>query len=76
MEIRGRFEAGAFVAVANPDGTELARGLSQFSSSELSRIRGLGSAEAARTLGQTRSREVIHRNHLVLAREFSKGQAP
>jgi glutamate 5-kinase len=76
VEIRGRFEAGTFVAVADPAGTELARGVCNFSSSELSRIRGLSSAEAARTLGQGRPSEVIHRNHLVLARELSKGQAP
>lgn len=76
VEIRGRFEAGAFVAVEDPDGTEVARGVCEFSSSELSRIRGLSSAEAARTLGQTRSREVIHRNHLVLASEFSRGTTP
>lgn len=73
MEIRGRFDAGAFVAVTDPDGAELARGVCNFSSSELSRVRGLSSADAARALGHARPREVIHRDHLVLTRELTKG---
>lgn len=68
-EVQGRFEAGAFVAIRNSDGTELARGMSNFSSAELSRVRGMRSTELAKTLGQARAREVVHRDHLVLARE-------
>ncbi len=73
QEIRGRFEAGAFVSVTSGDGAELARGVSNFSSSELQRVRGLSSAHAAKTLGQARPREVIHRDHLVLAKELHHG---
>ena len=68
--VRGRFEAGAFVLVADEGGAELARGLCNFSSSELAQVRGMSSAEVARTLGAGRTREVIHRDHLVLAREL------
>ena len=70
LEVRGRFEAGAFVAVTDRTGTELARGVCRFSSSDLNRIRGMSSAEAARALGQARPGEVIHRDHLVLTREL------
>ena len=69
-DVKGRFEAGAFVAIRNLDGVELARGMSNFSSSELSRVRGMRSTELAKTLGQARAREVVHRDHLVLAREW------
>ena len=69
-EVRGRFEMGAFVSVTNEAGAELARGVSNFSSSELLRVRGMNSAEAARTLGHASVREVIHRDHLVLAQEL------
>ena len=69
-QVRGRFDAGAFVALADESGTEFARGLCNFSSLDLQRIRGLRSAEAARTLGQGRVREVVHRDHLVLAKEL------
>ena len=68
--VRGRFDAGAFVALADEAGEEFARGVANFSSVDLLRIRGLRSAEAARALGQGRAREVIHRDHLVLAKEL------
>ena len=70
-EVKGRFESGAFVAVVDEDGLEVARGLSNYASSELARIRGMNSAAAAKTLGDPRAREVIHRDHLVLARELA-----
>ena len=70
QEVSGRFEAGAFVAVTDGAGSELARGVSNFSSSELSRVRGMGSVEAAHALGHPRPREAIHRDHLVLTREL------
>ena len=69
-DVRGQFEAGAFVAVTDGAGAELARGVSNYSSFELSRILGMGSLEAAKTLGRASAREVIHRDHLVLAREL------
>jgi glutamate 5-kinase len=70
LEVKGHFEDGAFVAVTDAAGTELARGACHFSSSELVRVRGMRSTEAARVLGHPRAREVIHRDHLVLTREL------
>ena len=72
--VRGRFEAGAFVTVEDAAGTELARGVCNFSSSELARIKGMKSADAARLLGEPRGREVIHRDRLVLAKELRHGE--
>ncbi len=69
-EVRGRFESGAFVAVTDREGRELARGMTNFSASELLRVRGMNSDEVAKTLGRTRACEVIHRDHLVLAKEL------
>ena len=69
LEVRGRFEAGDLIAVADASQRELARGVTNFSASELSRIRGLRSTEAAGVLGRNQAKEVIHRDHLVLARE-------
>jgi len=71
-EITGQFEAGAFVHVTDEAGAELARGVSSFSSSELRRVRGMRSAEAARALGCATAREVIHKDQLVLAREWQQ----
>jgi len=70
QQVKGTFEAGAFVAVADGQGAEVARGMTNFSSSDLSRIRGLRSADAARVMGEPRVKEVIHRDRLVLAREL------
>jgi glutamate 5-kinase len=71
-DVRGRFDAGTFVAVTDMRGAELARGVSNYSSADLARVRGLTSQEAARRLGQARGREVIHRDHLVLSRELER----
>ena len=70
QKVRGRFEAGEFVAIMDEKGLELARGISNVSSSDLARIRGMKSREAARVLGERTAREVIHRDQLVLSREL------
>ena len=70
LDVKGRFDAGAFVAVTTRAGDEVARGVSNFSAGELARIRGMKSAEAAKVLGLAAVREVIHRDHLVLAGEL------
>jgi glutamate 5-kinase len=72
VDVRGRFEAGAFVVIVDPREQELARGVTNFSSSELARVRGMKSAEAAAALGQPTMREVVHRDHLVLAHEVQR----
>ena len=69
-DIRGRFDGGAFVSVMSSGGIELGRGVCNFSSAELERIRGMRSIEAARLLGRPRIKEVIHRDHLVLMKEL------
>ncbi len=70
LKVRGRFAAGACVSIVTADRRELARGVTNFSSAELARVRGLKSAEIAKLLGPTRGREAVHRDHLVLAREW------
>jgi glutamate 5-kinase len=70
VAVNGRFEAGAFVAITDEARQELARGVCNYSSTELLRVRGMKSAEAARALGETKAREVVHRDHLVLAKEM------
>lgn len=69
VDVCGRFESGAFISIIDGGRRELARGVTGLSSSELWRVRGMKSAEAANTLGQDRMQEVVHRDHLVLARE-------
>ena len=71
--VNGPFDAGAFVAVTDPAGRELARGVCNYSSADLAQVRGLRSTEIAKRLGRARVLEVIHRDHLVLTRELHHG---
>jgi glutamate 5-kinase len=65
-EIQGKFEAGACVRCIDGNGRELARGLVNFSSAELEKIKGLHSSKIEAALGYKPADEVIHRNDLVL----------
>lgn len=74
-EVKGQFEAGELVIINNDSAAEIARGIANFSSTELRRIKGLKSAEAADILGLKSVREVVHRDHMVLAKELHQETA-
>ncbi|HAV42756.1 TPA: glutamate 5-kinase [bacterium] len=65
-EIKGDFERGEAVAVLDLDGRELARGLTNYSQTELDKIRGKHSSEIEGILGYKYDDEAIHRDNLVL----------
>lgn len=62
----GEFDRGSAVRVVLPDGREIARGLSDYSSGEIARIRGRHSREIEDILGYRYGDEVIHRDNLVV----------
>lgn len=62
----GGFSAGDAVEVVGPDGTIVARGLSNYDATDLERIAGRSTAEAAEVFGSGYAREVIHRDDLVV----------
>ncbi|MCX7806029.1 MAG: glutamate 5-kinase [Planctomycetota bacterium] len=64
--VSGDFDAGDTVSVLGPDGREVARGLTNYSSGELDRIRGLRSSQIEKALGQKLFDEAIHRDNLVV----------
>ncbi len=64
--VSGEFERGAVVAVAGPDGTEIARGLVNYASAEATRILRRPSSEIESILGYVDEPELIHRDNLVL----------
>jgi len=66
VEVRGAFEAGDAVEIADPSGTVLAKGLSNYTAAELRRAQGLQS-EAVREILPHASEEAVHRDQLVLA---------
>jgi glutamate 5-kinase len=66
VEVTGEFERGEVVAVLDPDGRELARGLINYSSADARRIARRPSAEIESVLGFVEEPELIHRDNLVL----------
>ena len=66
VSIAGDFERGEAVALLDPDGREIARGLSNYSSSDTRRIMRKPSAQIAQILGFVEEPELVHRDNLVL----------
>jgi glutamate 5-kinase len=64
--VDGTFERGDSVRVVEPDGSEMARGLSGYGSQDLLAIRGCRSEEVLRVLKLDAADPVIHRDDLVL----------
>lgn len=64
--VEGGFEAGEAISLADLKGREFARGLVNYSSSEIERIKGLKTGEIEGVLGYKYYDEVIHRDNLVV----------
>ena len=64
--VDGDFRSGNAVCVLGPEGNEIARGLSYYSSAEVETIRGCKSDEIESLLGYIYYDEVIHRDNLAL----------
>jgi len=62
----GRFQKGDVVALCDCSGAEFARGLTNYGSDDILRIRGLKTIEIALTLGHCPHDEVVHRNNMAL----------
>ena len=66
VEVRGEFHRGDVIAVLDPGGAEIARGLANYGSSESRLIARKSSGEFERLLGFTGEPEMVHRDNLVL----------
>jgi glutamate 5-kinase len=66
VEVLGQFEAGDPVNCLAPDGKEFAKGLVNFSSELLTRMKGLKTQDIQQHLGTQEYEEVIHRDNLVI----------
>jgi len=66
VSISGEFSRGDVIAVRDPDGREVARGLANYASSEARLICRRSSADFERLLGYVGEAEMIHRDNLVL----------
>ena len=66
IRIEGNFDAQDAVKLCDSNGNEIARGLVNYSSEELEKIRGHRSHEVLSILGYEGSETVVHRDNLVL----------
>jgi len=64
----GPFDRGDTVRIVDPDGTEIARGISAYSARDAQRIAGRQSADIERVLGFRGREEIVHRDDLVLTK--------
>ncbi len=65
--VEGSFERGKLVAVVDPQGREIARGLCNYDSRDLQKIQGHRSSEIEEILGAKDFDEAIHRDNLVIS---------
>ncbi|MBW8884492.1 MAG: glutamate 5-kinase, partial [Planctomycetia bacterium] len=63
---QGEFQKGDVVALCDAEGTVIARGLTNYSSADVERIKGIKSEKIAQVLGQRPYEEVIHRDNLAI----------
>ena len=66
VSITGHFDPGDAVSCTDRQGKEFAKGLVNFSSDTLDRIKGLKTAEIQKAMGTQEYEEVIHRDNLVI----------
>ncbi|MDD2885419.1 MAG: glutamate 5-kinase [Dechloromonas sp.] len=67
LAVEGEFERGAAIACISPAGQEIARGLSNYGSSEARRIARQPTSEIERRLGYIDEPELIHRDNLIIS---------
>ena len=72
----GEFQIGDVVALVDPAGSEFARGLTNYATADVARIKGLRTEQIAAALGHCPYVEVIHRDNMALtSQEPSRGAA-
>jgi glutamate 5-kinase len=64
--VAGEFSKGATVAIVDPDGAEVARGLTNYAADQVEKIKGLRTGQIAQALGDKPYDEIIHRNNMTL----------
>jgi glutamate 5-kinase len=66
VQLQGDFNKGDVVALCDVEGTEFARGLTNYSAADAARILGLRTEQIAEVLGALPYEEIVHRDNLVV----------
>lgn len=66
QKVQGDFERGDVVAITGASGQLIARGLSNYTATEIEKIRGMKTSQVRAMLAEAAYDEVVHRDNLVL----------
>ena len=66
ISVEGSFNSGETVEIVDESGVSIARGLVNFSSEEIDKIKGKKTSEISKILGKCDFEEIIHRDNLAL----------
>ena len=66
VEVSGEFSSGDIISVLDEDKKEIARGLANYSSAEVRKIKGLHTSKIPELLGTADYDEVVHRDNLAM----------
>jgi glutamate 5-kinase len=66
LQVVGSFGKGDVIALSDAEGTEFARGLTNYSASDAARILGLRTEQISDVLGGLPYEEIVHRDNLVV----------
>ena len=69
LRVEGAFEIGDSVSCVNEHGAEIARGLTVYSSEDVTKLAGLATKEIDRVLGYSNGDEIVHRDDMVVVRD-------
>jgi glutamate 5-kinase len=74
IDVEGNFDQGDPVSCVGRDGTTLAKGIVNFSSEEINKIKGVKSGQINQILGHKDYDEVIHRDNLAITKQIYKNK--
>jgi len=66
ITVTGHFDHNDLVSVLDNGGTEIARGITSYSSEEILKLKGLHSGKISQVLGFTRGETVVHAQNMIL----------
>jgi glutamate 5-kinase len=73
--VKGTFEPGEIIEILSPEGTAIARGLTNYHSTQVAQIQGKKSQEVRKMFAEAAYDEVVHRDNLVLLMPRGSGGA-
>ncbi len=66
VAVEGPFDRGQTIRIYDPDGREIARGLTQYRAHDLALVKGMHSSHVADVLGYAYGPEAVHRDDMVI----------